>query len=97
MNLCFLRTSLVSLVFFVFGGFSVNLYAGWFDSNDSISVAESKKVNPHASAEKYAATIRISGYADARIGEIDDKGKRVEYAGATTLPRCFRVSSQIRV
>lgn len=57
-----------SFVFLLFGFFSANLYAGWFDSDDSISVPEIKKPNPNAPSVKYAATIRIAGYVDGRSG-----------------------------
>lgn len=46
------------------GAFSTNLYAGWFDTDDLIRVVESKKSSP--AAAKYAATIRLTGYMDAR-------------------------------
>ncbi|TAJ79161.1 MAG: PEGA domain-containing protein [Gallionellaceae bacterium] len=58
-----LRTS---FAFLFFGCFSANLYAGWFDVDDSISVPENKKPNPNAPSVKYAATIRVAGYADGR-------------------------------
>ncbi len=64
----FLRTSSVSLALLVFGCFSANLYAGWLESDDSISVPENKKPNPNAPPVKYAATIRVAGYADGRGG-----------------------------
>lgn len=68
MNPIYLRASLVSLSLFVFGCFSANIYAAWFESNDSISVPESKKHNPKSPSVKYAATIRINGYLDERSG-----------------------------
>src|SRR5487761_2637148 len=46
--------------------FSPNLYAGWFDSGDVITVPESKPVNPPA--VKYAATIHITEFTDKREG-----------------------------
>ncbi|KAF0203326.1 MAG: PEGA domain [Gallionellaceae bacterium] len=63
MKLFLLRTS---LAFLFLGCFSANLYAGWFDVDDSISVPENKKPNPNTPSVKYAATIRVAGYVDAR-------------------------------
>jgi len=63
------RNFLRSFVFFFFAVFvciSTNLYAGWFDSNNSISVPESKSPNPPAA--KFAATIRLAKYIDDRSG-----------------------------
>ncbi len=68
MKQVFLRTSSLSLIFFIFGCFSSNLYAGWFDVDDSISMPENKKSDPNAPSVKYAATIRVAGYVDGRSG-----------------------------
>lgn len=68
MKQVFLRISSVSLIFFIFGCFSSNLYAGWFDVDDSISVPENKKPNPNTPSVRYAATIRVTGYVDGRSG-----------------------------
>jgi len=46
--------------------FSTNLYAGWFDSDNTIHVIEKDNSNPLK--QKYAVTIRIAGYVDERIG-----------------------------
>ncbi len=53
--------------------FSPDLYAGWFDSDDTIHVELGKKPNSSASTAKYAATIRIAGYVDARNGMAPQK------------------------
>jgi hypothetical protein len=53
---------------FVCTCFSANLYAGWFDSNNAITVPENKVPNPNAPAVKYAATIRATKYVDGRTG-----------------------------
>jgi hypothetical protein len=63
----FLRRSAYA-AFIVFGCLSTNLYASWFNTDDSIRVVENKKPNSNAPAAKYAATIRITGYSDARTG-----------------------------
>jgi len=63
--------SLRSLMYLaVFGGvcLSANLYAGWFDSNDAISMPASKAQNPNTPAVKYAATIHATKYVDGRTG-----------------------------
>ena len=66
MKRVFLRNFLVSLA--VVGFFSANLYAGWFDSDNFIQVVESQKPGANAPAVKYAVTIRVAGYTDARNG-----------------------------
>jgi hypothetical protein len=71
----FLRLLALLAVFFA-GGFSTSLYAGWFDSDNSIHVVE--KANPNAPKIKYAATIRIVGYVDGR------NGMSAKFLGVTT-------------
>lgn len=65
MKLIFAR-ALAALTLCVGACFSANLYAGWFDMDESIHIAENKKSNPNAPSVKYAATIRIAGYGDGR-------------------------------
>ena len=64
----FLLRLLACLAFIAFGSLSTNLYAGWFNSDDTIHIAENKKTNPDAPSTKYAATIHIMGYVDGRNG-----------------------------
>lgn len=70
------------LVFAFLGSLSTNLYAGWFDaSDDAIQVVENNKPNPNTPLVKYAATIHIAGYSDARTGmppkKIGDSTQRI--------------------
>lgn len=58
--------SLACFVFLMSACLSANLYAGWFGSDDAITVPESKPVNPPA--VKYAATVHITKFADERAG-----------------------------
>ncbi|MDP2804392.1 MAG: PEGA domain-containing protein [Gallionellaceae bacterium] len=62
------RTCLVSLLIVVLSTFSVNLYAEWFKSDDTINLIETPPKNPVATTPvvKNSATIRIAGYVDAR-------------------------------
>lgn len=62
-----------SVVVLAMGWVSANSYAGWFDMDDTIQVAESKKPNPSAPLVKYAATIHLSGYVDARATGANSK------------------------
>lgn len=81
------RSFLRNLTFFIFaflGSLSTNLYAGWFDPSDSdnaIQVVENNKPNPNTPLVKYAATIHIAGYSDARTGmppkKIGDSTQRI--------------------
>lgn len=63
-----------NLAFFIFAflaSLSTNLHAGWFDPSDAdnaIQVVENSKPNPNAPLVKYAATIHVAGYSDARTG-----------------------------
>lgn len=45
---------------------SGNLYAGWFNSDDTIHIVDNKKSK--APAVKHAASIHITGYTDERTG-----------------------------
>lgn len=53
--------------------FSPTLYAGWFDSDDTIHVELSKPLQKNANTEKYTAAIHIAGYVDARNGMAPQK------------------------
>lgn len=53
--------------------FSPHLYAGWFDTDDTIHVELSKPLPKNTNTAKYAATIRMAGYVDARNGMAPQK------------------------
>lgn len=65
-----LRVSLPLLVLFAAGCSMPSIPTGWFGGggDSAIHIAESanKKANPNAPLMKYAATIRVTRYADAR-------------------------------
>lgn len=59
------RALLRSLIFVIGASLSTQIYAGWFDMDDTIRITDSKP-NPNAATVKYAATIHMAGYTDAR-------------------------------
>lgn len=67
MSRFFLRR-LAYVVVIVSGCLSANLYAGWFDVDNSIQIVESNKATSNVASVKHAVTIRLAGYVDGRHG-----------------------------
>lgn len=59
---------LAYLTFIACLGVSSDLYAGWFDSSDTISVPEIKNSNSSVPAVKYSVTIHGTKFVDRRTG-----------------------------